>query len=116
MTFVDGLVAAPFSTQPWWPPGVTVAPERDRGLVPRLLVSAVLAVGVVIWSAGPAAAHAVLLRTEPSPQATVKTGPSAVLLVFSEAVEVSLGGVRVYNVDGHRVDKGKIRTANRRRE
>jgi copper transport protein len=58
----------------------------------------------------------VLLRTDPSPQTTVKTPPSAVHLVFSEAVEVTFGAVRVFDVDGKRVDKGKIQTVNGRRE
>ena len=57
-----------------------------------------------------------LLRTDPSPQTTVKNPPAAVHLVFSEAVEVAFGAVRVFDVDGKRVDKGKIQTANGRRE
>ncbi|MCA1843992.1 MAG: copper resistance protein CopC, partial [Actinobacteria bacterium] len=61
-------------------------------------------------TAGPASAHAVLLRTEPSPQTTVKTAPPAVRLQFSESVEVAFGAVRVFDVDGKRVDKGKITT------
>ena len=75
-----------------------------------------LVLAVLVATAAPAAAHAVLLRTDPSPQTTVKTPPAAVHLVFSEAVEVAFGAVRVFDVDGQRVDKGKIQTANGRRE
>ena len=84
--------------------------------VGRLLAGAALGLAILVSSAGPAAAHAVLLRTDPSPQTTVKAPPAAVHLVFSEAVEVAFGAVRVYDVDGKRVDKGKIQTASGRRE
>ena len=75
-----------------------------------------LVLAFLLSTAGPAAAHAVLLRTDPSPQTTVKTPPAAVRLEFSEAVEVAFGAVRVFDVDGKRVDKGKIQTANGRRQ
>src|SRR5438067_2328950 len=81
-----------------------------------MLAGTVLVLTVLVSTAGPAAAHAVLLRTDPSPQTTVKNPPAAVHLVFSEAVEVAFGAVRVFDVDGKRVDKGKIQTANGRRE
>jgi copper transport protein len=70
----------------------------------------------VLSAAGPASAHAVLLRTDPSPQTTVKSPPEAVRLRFSEPVEVTFGAVRVFDVDGQRVDEGKIGTASGRRE
>lgn len=70
----------------------------------------------VLSSAGPAAAHAVLLRTEPSPQTTVETPPEVVRLRFSEPVEVAFGAVRVFDVDGRRVDDGRIDTASGRRD
>ena len=84
--------------------------------VARALAGTFLALAIVVSTAGPAAAHAVLLRTDPSPQTTVKTSPATVRLTFSEAVEVAFGAVRVFDVDGKRVDKGKIQTANGRRE
>ncbi len=84
--------------------------------VARALAGAALALAFVVTTAGPAAAHAVLLRTDPSPQTTVKAPPTEVKLEFSEAVEVAFGAVRVFDVDGKRVDKGKIETANGRRD
>ena len=94
---------------------LAVRPPLPTG-VARALAGAALVLAIVVSTAGPAAAHAVLLRTEPSPQTTVKTPPAAVRLDFSEAVEVAFGAVRVFDVDGKRVDKGKIQTAQGRRE
>jgi len=82
----------------------------------RAVAGTALVLAIVAVTAGPAAAHAVLLRTEPSPQTTVKTPPEVVRLRFSEPVEVTFGAVRVFDVDGQRVDKGKITTASGRRE
>ena len=82
----------------------------------RALAGTVVVSAIVAGTAGPAAAHAVLLRTDPSPQTTVKTPPAAVRLRFSEPVEVAFGAVRVFDVDGKRVDNGKITTAAGRRE
>jgi copper transport protein len=74
----------------------------------RLAAVAALALGAALAPASPAAAHALLLRTEPAPQTTVKTAPSTVKLFFSEPVEVTFGAIRVFDVDGKRVDPGKI--------
>jgi len=101
---------------PWSPGCHNLAVRPPRNGVARLLAGTALALAIVVSTAGPAAAHAVLLRTDPSPQTTVKTAPAEVHLFFSEAVEVAFGAVRVFDVDGKRVDKGKIQTANGRRE
>jgi copper transport protein len=74
----------------------------------RLAAAAALALGAVLGAASPASAHALLLRTEPSPQTTVKAPPAAVKLFFSEPVEVTFGAIRVFDVDGKRVDPGKL--------
>ena len=52
-----------------------------------------------------------LLRSEPAPQSTVEPAPSRVRLEFSEPVETAFGAVRVYDVDGRRVDRGTVRRA-----
>jgi copper transport protein len=91
-----------------------VRPPQRRSVL-RALAATVGGLAIVAATAGPAAAHAVLLRSEPSPQTTVKTPPGAVLR-FSEPVEVAFGAVRVFDVDGKRVDTGKITTAAGRRE
>jgi copper transport protein len=77
----------------------------------RLLAAAGLSCGAVVAWAVPASAHAILLRTEPAPQTTVQTAPAAVRLFFSEPVEVAFGAVRVFDVDGNRVDPGRITRA-----
>src|SRR4051812_12851239 len=74
----------------------------------RFAAVVVLAFGMVVGAASSASAHAVLLRTDPAPQTTVPRSPSEVRLFFSERVEATLGAIRVYNVDGNRVDKGKL--------
>jgi copper transport protein len=75
-----------------------------------------LVFAVVVGAAQPAAAHAVLLRTDPSPQTTVPKSPAAIRLYFSEPVEVAFGAVRLFDVDGHRVDAGSLRRASGDRE
>jgi copper transport protein len=92
-----------------------VRPPLPSGIA-RALAGTVLVLAIVAGTAGPAAAHAVLLGTDPSPQTTVKTPPEGVRLRFSEPVEVAFGAVRVFDVDGKRVDKGKITTEAGRRE
>jgi copper transport protein len=67
--------------------------------------SLVLIAVVLVASASAASAHALLLRSDPAPQSTAPTAPTVVRLFFSEGVEVSGGDVRVYDVDGKRVDK-----------
>ncbi len=82
----------------------------------RLAASVALAVVLGLAAAPAASAHAILLRTEPSPQTTVKQSPTAVKLHFSEAVEATFGAVRVFDVNGHRVDSGKLTRTDANRE
>jgi copper transport protein len=78
-----------------------------------LLAAALLLLSVL---AGPASAHAILLRTEPAPQTTAARAPDKVRLFYSEPVEVSFGAVRVFDVNAHRVDAGGIQRAQGNRE
>src|SRR2546430_12021137 len=82
----------------------------------RLGMAGAVVIAVLVAAAPAASAHAVLLRTDPSPQTTVKKAPPAVRLVFSEPVEVSFGAVRVFDVDATRVDAGTIKRAQGNRE
>ena len=82
----------------------------------RFAVSVAGAALLLIGAAAPADAHAILLRTAPSPQTTVPRAPTAVQLFFSEPVEVTFGAVRVFDVDAHRVDQGRITRAAANRE
>src|SRR3954469_18783627 len=72
----------------------------------RGMAVVVAVAGLTVLWASPASAHALLLRTEPAPQTTVAQSPRVLSLFFSEAVEVSAGYVRLYDVDGNRVDVG----------
>src|SRR5947209_511637 len=74
----------------------------------RLGALVALAAGLALAPAAPASAHALLLRTEPAPQTTVKTAPTAIKPFFSEPVEVTFGAIRVFDVNGKRVDPGTL--------
>jgi copper transport protein len=62
----------------------------------------------VIGFAAPASAHATLQQSTPSNGSRVDKPPTRVVLQFSERVEVSLGGIRVFDAAGDRVDHGTI--------
>ena len=53
-------------------------------------------------------AHSVLLGTEPANDAVVKESPGRVELRFNEPVEMSLGGIRVFDSEGNRVDADRV--------
>ncbi|MBM0231427.1 copper resistance protein CopC/CopD [Micromonospora sp. STR1_7] len=87
--------------------GMTVAPRR---WVARLAAAAGLLVTVVallIAPATPASAHAVLSSSSPAASAVVPSGPSEVVLTFSESVRKVPDKVRVIAPDGSRADRGE---------
>jgi copper transport protein len=92
-----------------------VRPPLAAGFA-RAVAGAAFVLAFLAVNAGSASAHAVLLRTDPSPQTTVRTPPAVVRLQFSEAVEVAFAAVRVYDVDGKRVDRGTIHSGAGKRE
>jgi copper transport protein len=53
-------------------------------------------------------AHSVLLGTEPANDAVVQESPGRVELRFNEPVEMSLGGIRVFDSEGNRVDADRV--------
>ena len=71
----------------------------------RATTAFVLVVVVLAAAAAPASAHAQLVSTSPADGAHVAPAPKEVSLRFSEKVSLKLGGVRVLNTDGERVDK-----------
>ena len=69
-----------------------------------LLAAGVLALPMVLLTAAPAQAHAVLVRADPADGAVLPSAPSAVRLAFNEPVVPLGGGLRVFAADGTRVD------------
>ncbi|MET7750294.1 copper resistance protein CopC [Micromonospora sp. NPDC005367] len=86
--------------------GMISAPRRWFG---RLVAAAGLLVAVVallIAPATPASAHAVLSSSSPVASAVLPTGPSEVVLTFSESVQKVPDKIRVIAPDGSRADRG----------
>ena len=75
-------------------------------MIRRLLALGALVVALVVVAAAPASAHATLLTTDPQNGGVYDKPPSQVKLRFSEPVEVSLGGIRVFSSDRDRVVTG----------
>jgi len=82
-------------TKAAWP---RPSPGTIAGVLAAVVAIAVLLPGV------PAQAHAVLVRADPSDGAVLAVAPSAVRLAFNEPVSVIGPGLRVFAVDGTRVD------------
>ena len=76
-----------------------------------LVVAAAVAAGL----APSAFAHSVLLGTEPANDQVLQESPSRVELRFNEPVEMSLGGIRVFDGEGNRVDADEVSPNNSRR-
>lgn len=69
------------------------------------LAVAAAAAAVLVSSAF---AHSVLLGTEPENDVVVQEAPTRVELRFNEPVEMSLGGIRVFDSEGNRVDADEV--------
>ncbi|MGH2791681.1 MAG: CopD family protein [Actinomycetota bacterium] len=61
---------------------------------------------LVLGTSAPAQAHAIVQSTEPGIDEVVPSLPERVVMTFSEAVEIALGAIRVYDTNGTRVDEG----------
>ncbi|MBM3661042.1 MAG: hypothetical protein FJW95_16275 [Actinobacteria bacterium] len=84
-------------------------PRRAGALGAGLLASALLVVLLVGPLAGVAGAHASVVSVEPGPAQVLDRSPDEVRILFTEGVDVSLGGVFVYDGQGDRVDVGRLR-------
>ena len=71
-------------------------------------VAIAAALGAMAIAPAAAAAHAVLLGTQPQPGVTVKRTPREVIFEFNQAVGGTLGAVRVYDGAGGQVDDGDV--------
>ncbi|MBM7807724.1 copper transport protein [Geodermatophilus bullaregiensis] len=80
------------------------APRRRPPLLLLVLLAGWLGLGVA--TAGPAAAHAELVSTDPGEGARLDAAPDAVTLRFTEGVSLGAGYARVLGEDGERADTG----------
>ncbi|HEX5585710.1 MAG TPA: copper resistance CopC family protein, partial [Acidimicrobiia bacterium] len=77
-----------------------------RAAIRRAFAFTAFVVVLLGITAIPASAHATLLSVDPQPGGVYDTSPSAIDLRFNEPVEIALGGVRVFDGNGARVDVG----------
>jgi methionine-rich copper-binding protein CopC len=85
--------------------------DVKRGRMRRLaalLVSVIVLGPLAILAASPAAAHAVLLSTDPSAGSSVASAPQAVRLTFNEHPRGQFSEVHVTGPDGKRRDDGPV--------
>ena len=80
--------------------------RRPKRAAAVFAVAQLAALGLVLSSAGPAGAHAVVVETSPAVDAIVGRSPARVDVRFSEPVELAFGALRVYDTDRNRVDTG----------
>ncbi len=81
--------------------------KRSRALKVGILLSAV----ILILASGvfPVYAHALLLRSNPAPNAVLAQAPAQIELYFSEALQSGLSSVSVLDANGKTVDLGDVR-------
>lgn len=74
----------------------------------RFLAALALAVvGLALASPPPAGAHALLANSDPAAGALLQRAPSAVVLTFTEAPDLSLSSVHVVDATGRNVERAK---------
>jgi copper transport protein len=81
-----------------------------RSRLVALLSSFAVLVGLC-FVAGRADAHAIVRETQPAADEVTATAPTSVTMRFNEPVELTFGGLRVYDTGGRRVDRGEARHA-----
>jgi methionine-rich copper-binding protein CopC len=80
--------------------------RRVPGRTGSAVLAAAVSLGALVAAAGPAQAHAALVRMVPADGSTVRTAPPAVTLIFDEAVQARYDVVAVTAADGTRVSAG----------
>jgi copper transport protein len=71
-----------------------------------LLTVAVSALAILVLTAAPANAHAVLVASSPEDGARLDSPPAAVTLTFDESVRLAAGAAKVISTTGERADTG----------
>ncbi|MFF8843550.1 copper resistance protein CopC [Streptomyces sp. NPDC015127] len=88
------------------------APRFGPSALRQALAAVVLVgtlIGALLAGAGPAAAHAALLTSNPKDGAVVPTAPKEVTLTFSEQIAMGDDSIRVLEPSGKRADTAEIR-------
>jgi len=81
---------------------------------PRRIAAATLLAACALGAfAAPAAAHAELVSSTPTPGEILDRSPAAIELRYTESVETSPDAVRVFDGRGDRIDTGSVRTPER---
>jgi copper transport protein len=75
----------------------------------RIVVGSLVAVGAATLMASPASAHAELVSSTPAPDAVLEQSPDAVVLTFSEGVDMLDDSLRLVDSSGATVDVGDVR-------
>ncbi|MGW1990086.1 copper resistance CopC/CopD family protein [Embleya sp. NPDC001921] len=91
------------------PPPARAARGPARRALTWLLALPLLLAALVLGGAGVASAHAVLQSSNPASGSTLTSAPATVTLRFSEGVEIGLGGVKVFDPSGTRVDNNQTK-------
>src|SRR5207344_2311802 len=87
--------------------GTPRVPRATKLVMRRALGALAIVVFALMALAGPAAAHATLESTDPTSGAVLEQSPSQISLRFGEAVEIALGGIRLFDGTGHELDVGE---------
>src|SRR5690349_23313581 len=87
---------------------IDMKPARSFAVGVGIVAGVVVALSL---PAGPASAHADLLRTDPAAGTVVDSLPAAVTLTFSEAVQPVVAQIQVIAPDGGPAGGGRISTA-----
>ena len=83
--------------------------RRRMGSIVGLSVVASL---LLVWAAGPAAAHSVLLATSPAESSRVASAPSSVVLTFNEQPRGEYSDIHIVGPDNARRDSGHVKVLN----
>jgi copper resistance protein C len=71
------------------------------------LVAGLLLGGLAVLAAGPAAAHSIVVSTDPADGAQLNRGPAKVSLTFNENLQTSFPALTVVGPDGNLWSKGQ---------
>ncbi len=86
-------------------------------IIPARRVASILALALfwVATAASPATAHSLPNRFEPGRDATLRSGPREVRILFGGDIEPAFSTIEVKDAAGRRVDKGDARLDGRNR-